>query len=156
MTPLAALSQAPFAVWLRTSGTAYPLLEVVHILGIALLLGSVLVVDFKLLSAARGAVKTAGVSAAELSRATLWWTVLGFALVATSGSLMLFARLGDLIGNPALLWKFGLITCGFINAVVLHNRNGLVRGDVVSKLQAALSLLIWIGAVTAGRWIAYV
>ena len=158
MTPLAALSQAPFAVWLRSSSWAYPALEVTHILGIALLVGSVLLVDFKLLGLAsrhNEHVSDEQVSAHALSRSSLMWTVLGFALIATSGSLMLFSRLSELINNAALLWKFAFITCGFTNAIILHNRNGLVRMDALSKLQAVLSILIWVAAITAGRWIAY-
>jgi hypothetical protein len=154
LTGLELLKQLPFAVWLRSSEWAYPSLEVAHILGIALMLGSVFLVDFKLL----GFLKRPRdeISAQALSHFALMWTLTGFSIIVMSGSLMLFARLSDLIGNPAFLWKIGLISCGLSKASLLHSRHGLARADIGSKLQAVLSILIWIGTVACGRWIAYV
>jgi hypothetical protein len=64
-------------------------------------------------------------------------------------------RLFDAV-RSAFLWKIALISWGLSNAILLHSRDGLARADRWSKLQAALSILIWIGTVTCGRWIAYV
>ena len=158
MTPIEALNSLPLAVWLRSSPWAYPALEVTHILGIATMLGSVFLVDFKILLAPK---KHQGpgidaCSAHSLSKFAVKYTVLGFGLIICSGSCMLFARLADLIGNPALLWKMGFITLAFSNAVFLHLREGLSKLDALSRLQAFLSILLWAATVTAGRWIAYV
>jgi hypothetical protein len=148
------LKQLPFAVWLRSSEWAYPFLEVAHILGIALMLGSVLLVDFKILGFLQR--PSDKISAQALSHFALMWTLLGFLIIGMSGSLMLFARLSDLINNSAFLWKIGLISCGLSNAILLHSRHGLASLDRWSKLQAVLSIVIWIGTVACGRWIAYV
>jgi hypothetical protein len=154
LTGLELIKQLPFAVWLRSSEWAYPSLEVAHILGIALMLGSVFLVDLKILGLFKR--PTDLISAQALSHFALMWTLLGFSIIGMSGSLMLFARLSDLLGNPAFLWKIALISCGLGNAILLHSRQGLGRADFGSKLQAALSILIWVGTVACGRWIAYV
>ena len=165
-TPIDAITQIAFAVWLRTSPWAYPALEVVHIVGIVLMLGSVFVIDFKILgfnlaSGANQRASEAGLetstaaSTEQLSKACLWWSVVGFAVIAMSGSLMLFARIADLISSTAFLWKIVLLSFGLANAILLHNRNGLVLHDSVSKAQALFSILIWIATISAGRWIAY-
>lgn len=168
-TPIEALTQLSLAVWLRTSPWAYPALEVMHIVGIVLMLGSVFVIDLKILGigvASDRNVATAGsanktpqgapaASAEQLSKACLWWSVLGFTIIAFSGSMMLFARIAELISSTAFLWKLGLLSFGLANAILLHNRQGLILQDSVSKVQALFSILIWIATITAGRWIAY-
>jgi hypothetical protein len=54
-----------------------------------------------------------------------------------------------------LLLKLSLICFAGLNAVWLHNRDGLTLIDTTSKIQAGLSILLWVGAIFAGRWIAY-
>ena len=90
MTPppiIAALESNALAVWLRTS-LAYPVLESVHLIGLATLFGSVLIVDMRLL----GMIRHIGVGA--LARGVLPWTWIGFLLAAGSG-LCLFFCAGD-------------------------------------------------------------
>ena len=158
MTPLEALHQVPLAVWLRSSAWAYPALEVTHIVGIATMLGSVFLVDFKILFGGRPSAteSAASLSAQSLSRYALKYSVLGFLLIALSGSCMLFARLNDLLGNPALFWKMGFVTLAVSNAIALHLRGGFEKMDGVSRFQALLSVLLWVATVAAGRWIDYV
>jgi hypothetical protein len=64
--------------------------------------------------------------------------------------------------NPAFLIKLGLVALGVVNALILHTgqswRAALVSGDVSVpvKLAACFSILVWAGAVLAGRWIGFV
>lgn len=135
------------AVWLRTS-LAYPVLETVHLMGLATLFGSVLVVDLRLLGVMRG------LDLAVLARGVLPWTVLGFLLAAMTGLTMFFARAGELIGNPYFIAKMGLVILAGCNAGFLHAR-GPLGEDWLSRLQAALSMVIWLAVIVCGRWIAY-
>jgi uncharacterized membrane protein len=76
-TALAALEHNALAIWLRTS-LAYPVLETLHIVGLASLFGSVLLVDMCLLRVIRR------IDARTLARVALPWTLLGFLLAATA------------------------------------------------------------------------
>jgi hypothetical protein len=154
----AALMQAlhdwPFAVWLRTSPIAYPALEVVHIVGFALLFGSLCVVDIRLLG-----VRFAGMAAHEpnqLAKAVLPWTLLGFAVALCAGSMMFIAHASDFISNPAFVLKMGLLFTAGCNAALLHSRGALDPKNAGTRAQALLSILIWLAVITCGRWIAYV
>jgi hypothetical protein len=150
MTALEAIHNSTLAVFIRTSPLGYPMLEVVHIVGIALLFGTLWLVDLRVLGLG------CTLPAPPLARFALAWTLAGFALLAISGSLMFISRIDEFISNRMFLWKFGLITLAAINAVVMHLRSGIALQDFTAKLQALLSVVLWIAVIAAGRWIAYV
>ncbi len=153
LTALSALNQLPLAVWLRTNAYAYPTLETVHILGLSTLLGSLLIVDLRLLG-----VRAFGLSnlpAVALSKAVLPWTLVGFCIAAATGLTMFFARAGDLIGNRAFVLKIVLLCVVGTNAALLHSRGGLANPNGLTRSQALLSMVLWIGIVACGRMIAY-
>ena len=93
---LIALEHNALAVWLRTS-LAYPVLESLHIIGLATMFGSLLIVELRLMGLIRQ------VEAGALARGVLPWTLLGFLLVAGTGLSMFFARAAELIANPVFL-----------------------------------------------------
>lgn len=135
------------AIWLRTS-LAYPVLETLHIAGLATLFGSILIVDLRLLGRLRR------LDAAALMAAVLPWTLTGFLLAAATGMTMFYARASELITNPVFAIKICLVLLAGINAGVLHARG--LHENFASRLQAGLSILIWIAVIVCGRWIAYV
>ena len=164
MTPIEAISNLPFAVALRAQSTTYIALTIVHVIGVALMLGNVWLVDLKLIGltgtqSAKGDKRAAdgispdAINAKALSQASVVWSIIGFGLIIASGSVMAFAHAATLISNQTFLIKLGLITCAATNMIVLHSRDGLNRGDTVSKMQAALSLLLWVGVIAAGQLI---
>jgi hypothetical protein len=149
-----ALHDWPFAAWLRTSTVAYPALEVVHIIGFALLFGSICVVDLRLLG-----VRLAGLHMHEpnaLAKAVLPWTLLGFAIALCAGSLMFIAHARDFIANPAFVLKMGLLFTAGCNAALLHSRGSINPHSAGTHVQALLSIGLWMAVITCGRWIAYV
>lgn len=147
-TALAALEHNALAIWLRTS-LAYPVLETLHIVGLATLFGSVLLVDMSLLRVIRR------IDALILARVALPWTLLGFLLAAATGLGMFFARAVELIANPVFLAKMLLLLAAGVNAIWLRSRGSLDASNVQTRIQAGLSLLIWLAVITCGRWIAY-
>jgi hypothetical protein len=149
-TALQGIHDSALAVFIRTSPFGYPMLEVAHIAGIALLFGTLWLVDMRVLGLGRA------LPTLVLARFALVWTVAGFGLLALSGSLMFVSRINEFIANPVFKWKFGLIALAGMNAVIMHTRGGLHKADVTAKTQAVLSLLLWLSVMTAGRWIAYV
>jgi hypothetical protein len=128
---------------------AYPALEVVHIVGIALLLGNLVMLELRLLGAAPALPLQA------LARPALALVLVGFGLAALSGLTMFAAHPGEMLANRAFLWKMGLLALAGLNAAWFHARDGLRRADALARAQTVLSLGLWLGVIMAGRWIAY-
>lgn len=148
-TPLDALAQSPAVVWLKTNAIAYPALEWLHLTAIAAVFGSILIVDLRLLGAFRA------IDPRVLARAVLPVTLGAFVLAAATGMTMFVARANDFIGNPFFIAKLCLLFAAGANAALLHLRGPLDAAQRLTRLQAMLSLLIWISVIFCGRWIAY-
>jgi hypothetical protein len=148
--PLAALSS--FFSPLRTHPWAYPALEVVHIVGIALLLGSLVLIEVRVWGRS-AAVQSLPVRA--LARTALMVVLVGFSLVLLSGLLMFASQAAELLGNRAFVLKMLLLILAACNAAWFHGRDSLGKLDGLARLQTALSTLIWIAVIACGRWIAY-
>jgi hypothetical protein len=156
--PLAAIEHLPLAVAMRHDLWLYPSVEIFHIIGFVTLVGSIIVLDLRLL----GLSKTLSVRA--LARHTLPWSIGALALIIPSGLLMFITHAGDFISNPAFITKMSLLFCAGINAAVFHA--GVFRSvaawDVgaatpaAAKIHALLSLLIWFSVLACGRLLAYV
>jgi hypothetical protein len=158
VTPLAggieasALGQA-MRQWLYL----YPAVETTHIAGIALLFGSIAVLDLRLLGLSRQ------ISVKRLARHVLPWTAGSFALIVPSGLAMFTAHAMEFIGNPVFALKMGLILAAGVNAAILHA--GIFRSaaswDVnvapppAARVAAGLSLLTWLSVIACGRLLAY-
>ena len=135
--------------WIATHPIAYPALEVVHISGIALLLGSLVVLELRVWGHARELPMLA------LARLSLAVSLTGFGLVLGSGLLMFAAQPAELLSNRAFVLKMALVALAGLNAAAFHARQGLQRCDAWARAQTALSLGIWLAAIICGRWIAY-
>jgi hypothetical protein len=128
---------------------AYPALEAVHIVGIALLVGNLVLLELRVW----GAVPELPLRA--LARLSLTVAFTGFGIVALTGLAMFSAQPGELLANRAFLVKMALVTLAGLNAAMFHARDGLARLDGVARAQTALSLGLWLGVIICGRWIAY-
>ena len=147
VTPLDALSSALGP--LRTHAFAYPTLEVLHILGIALLLGNLVLLELRVWGWGKA------LPVKELARLALLLALCGFALAAASGLVMFATQAGELLANRAFVIKMGLLMLAGCNAAWFHGRDSLMKLDATAKLQTLASTLIWIAIIFCGRWIAY-
>lgn len=148
--PLDALSQwAPIAA-LKANAFAYPVLEIAHIVAIAIVFGTLWVVDLRILG------RMQALPLHRLAGYVLPWTLAGFVLAALTGLTMFAMRASDLIANPAFLAKVVLLFAAGTNAAILHSRGPLDEQSGATRLQALLSIVIWVCVIAAGRWIAYV
>jgi len=138
-----------FFAALKSSAWAYPALEVMHICGIALLLGNLMLLEMRVFG--RGA--TLDVKA--LASLSLGIAGVGFLLAAASGLLMFTSQAAELLTNRAFTLKMVLLMLAGCNAAWFHGRDSLVRLDALARLQMVLSSLIWLAVVVCGRWIAY-
>jgi hypothetical protein len=136
--------------WIVSHPYAYPALEAVHIVGVALLLGSLAVFELRVWGFG------ATLPPAALARLALGLSLGGFGLAAASGLTMLASQFDELVANRAFLLKMGLLAVVGVNALAFHVRGGLQRLDALARVQTALSLGLWLAVIVCGRWIAYV
>jgi hypothetical protein len=155
--PLGALEASPLAQAMRHWLWLYPAVEIVHLVGIALLVGSVAMFDLRLL----GFSKTIPVPA--LARHLLPWTLGALLLVIPSGLMMFSAHAGDFVANPVFLLKMGLLIAAGVNAAAFH-MGGYARSahqehdlpaPASARLHASASLALWIAVIACGRLLAY-
>ena len=135
--------------WIAVNPVAYPALEVVHIVGIALLVGNLVLFELRVWGAG------AALPVSALARLALTISLAGFALAAASGSLMFASQPAELLANRAFTLKMGLLMLAGTNAALFHARGGVARLDRVARAQTALSLGLWLAVIICGRWIAY-
>lgn len=142
--------------YMREALWAYPLAEVVHIAGLALLFGSIVVVDLRLLGFGRR------IPASALVSFAVPWSVAGFVLAACSGLLMFTAHATEFLVQPVFLLKMGLILAGGVNAALLHRGplRALARAPdeapaTRARIAAGASIVLWLGVITCGRLLAY-
>ena len=134
---------------LRSHVWAYPALEIIHITGIALLLGNLLLLELRVFGFG------AELPMRALARLSLTLALSGFALAAASGSLMFASQPAELLANRAFTLKMLLLFLAACNAAWFHGRNSLDRLDRVAHAQMLGSTAIWLAIVACGRWIAY-
>ena len=134
---------------LQSTPWAYPALEAVHIVGIALLLGNLVALELRVFG--RGA----ALPVDAMARLSLSIALTGFSLAAASGSLMFATQPAELLANRAFLIKMGLLLAAGCNALWFHARGSLRKLDPLARMQMLLSTAIWLAVVFCGRWIAY-
>lgn len=155
-------------MWLEASGLghamrnagvwSYGVTNLVHILGVATLFGSVLVLDLRLLGA------FARAPLAAIAAPTVPLAMAGFVVAALSGACLIVTNASEYIGNPLLLIKFPAIALGLANALALGfvpawRERGMREPSPRERRGLALfggvSLASWLTAIACGRLIAY-
>jgi hypothetical protein len=139
----------PMLTWIVSNPYAYPLLEVAHIVGIALLLGNLVLLELRVWGLG------ASIDVRALARLALGVSLAGFGVVVLSGTLMFAGQPQELLSNRVFSIKIALVLLAGCNAGMFHARGGLTRLDSMARAQTILSLGLWIGVIICGRWIAY-
>jgi len=152
------LGSSALSAWMRGSLWAYPMVEVVHIFGFALLVGTVVAFDLRVLGFSRGAL-----AVQPLARHLLPWSLAALLLIVPAGLMMFSAHPHDFYENPVFRLKLALIAAAGLNALVFHL--GAYRrvamwdqgrpAPPAAKLQAVLSMAIWLAVICCGRLLAY-
>ncbi len=159
MNPAATLAEplanTALARWLQT-GWVFPIVESVHILSFALLVGAIAVVDARLLGLLRHA------AIEPVLRSALPVALVGFCGAVASGSLLFVADAAGLLANRAFVAKVALLMLAGLNAAAFHAsaaKEALRSTDppgLAMRAAGATSLLLWAAVIVAGRLIAYV
>jgi hypothetical protein len=143
---------------IRESIWVFPIIETVHVLGITLLVGTVAILDLRLLGLALKREPVARVAAGILP---LTWA--GFGVMFVSGFLLFWSEAAKSYGNPAFRMKLVLLLLVGLNPLIFHftiyRTVGAWNNSIVTPLRARLaglfSLTLWAGIICAGRAIAY-
>jgi hypothetical protein len=154
--PLGALEGSGLGRAMREWLWLYPGVEVLHIVGIGLLFGSIAVLDLRLLGFSRG------ISARRLAGHVLPWTAGSFLLIVPSGLLMFTAHATEFVQSDVFVVKMLLILAAGVNAALFHTVvfKGSQAWDTSAppagaRASAAASLLLWIAVIACGRLLAY-
>lgn len=149
---LAALASSDLATALRFSRWGYAAVSTAHVLGIAVLVGGILPLDLRLLGL------WPRVEPAALIRVLVPMAVAGVALAMVSGALLFIARPIDYAANVAFLTKITLVSVGVVAALSTHllwGRRLERASEAALRRIGAISITCWIGALIAGRMIAF-
>jgi hypothetical protein len=152
------LAANPWSIALHESLYMYPLVESTHVLAICLFLGTLAVVDLRVLGAAYP-----DVPVAQMTTRILPWAVAGFVILVVTGVLLFFAIPVRSYQSVWFRAKVVLLVAAGINAWWFHKR---AQGDVETwggsqpvpkgaRISALVSLSTWAGVVVTGRLIAY-
>ncbi|MBR1189781.1 DUF6644 family protein [Bradyrhizobium sp. AUGA SZCCT0160] len=150
-----ALQESAMGHLMRSSPALYPAVEILHILGFVVLVGSILALDLRLLGWGRA------IPIAPMAKLLLPLSRIGFLLAISMGFLLFSADASHVVRNPAFQAKLLLIAAALVNVVIAHagpwRRVALWhdKAPAGAKVTALVSLLLWLGAVCAGRLIAY-
>jgi hypothetical protein len=149
------LEHLAFSQWILTDLWAHPMLLSMHTIGMAFVVGIVLMLDLRVLGFAPGL--SLGLFERLLGLA---WA--GFGLNLVSGILLFMAYATTLILNWTFDLKLGLILAGGISVWSLwrtlragQQTDGVVVFGDRAKTLAVISALFWLGAIVAGRYIAF-
>jgi hypothetical protein len=155
---LASLESSKFATGIRDSLYLFPLIESCHVLGLALVFGTIVIVDLRLLGIAS--------IRRPFSRITsdiMKWTWAAFVWTATTGALMFTTNANVYYHNFFFRTKMVLLALAGINMLVfqrttrrtVHLWDKDAAAPLAGKTAAALSLLLWITIIFMGRWIGF-
>ena len=131
---------------MKHSNWLYPTVETMHIWGIGMLFGSVVIMDLRILGVA------SKLNLSDLSRLGVLVALFGFGLAVLTGSLMFITQASELISSRLFILKMCLIFLLLANAIILRMRT-ITNG--ISKVQALISLAGWASVIGMGRWLAY-
>ena len=152
------LANTPFSMLLQNVSWIIPAVQCVHIVCISIVMGSVGLIDLRLLGITGHSQSISNLTGRLLPAA--WYSLV---VLLITGALLAIAEPVRSLTNPAFQAKMLMII--IVGTLTLFFQK-MVRGDVAfweltptrrttAKLTAVVSLLLWVGIVFAGRWIAY-
>jgi hypothetical protein len=157
-TALKYLENTSFATAIREGSVLFPWIECVHVLALTLVIGSIAVVDLRLIGVTS---RERGVT--EITTAVLPITWTAFVCAAVTGFLLFSSNATTYGSNAYFRIKMALLVLAGINMGIYHL--AVNRGveswrtadatPVRARLVGAVSLFLWLGIIAAGRWIGF-
>ena len=157
MTPANPIEGLAIARAMRENLWLYPSVEIAHIVGFVILVGSVVMFDLRVLGLSKS------VSVRGLARHLLPWSVGALLLILPTGLLMFSAHAADFLTNRAFQVKMALLLTAGINAAIFHTGpyrsvaswDTNATAPVGARVSVAASIAIWFSIIACGRLLAY-
>jgi hypothetical protein len=147
-----ALQYDPSTNPLNNNEWSFPLFECIHIAMFAMSIGTIAVVDFRLLG-----LTLKRQTPVELLKATSLWTLIGLIVVVTTGLVIFSSDPVRYYYHPSMRYKLIALVVAIVYNYTIHRKAILSKaGPFVSGLVAAVSLLLWISIVFAGIFYSFV
>jgi hypothetical protein len=155
---LKSLEASGLATRIRDSLWMFPLIESTHVIGLALVFGTILIIDLRLLGIA-----STQRSFQRMASDILKWTWAAFALTALTGTLMFITNAVVYYHNFFFRTKMLLLALSGINMLIfeltagrtIHNWDKAPSAPSAGKAVAAVSLVMWISIIIMGRLIGF-
>jgi len=152
------LENTPIAQAVAESTYLFPTIESIHVLAVTFVVGSIAMVDLRLLG-----VTARDQRPARIAYDILPWTWGAFIVAATAGFLLFISHAEKYFDNTAFRAKFVLLAFAGINMLVFHLITGRnmeswpegAKTPVQAKIAGGVSLALWVGVVACGRWIGF-
>lgn len=154
-----ALEETPLAIYMSESAFAFPFVECLHVVALTFVVGTIAMIDLRLLGVA-----AKDRSITQLSGDILPWTWGSFLLALITGLLMFASRATSYMENLPFLLKMGMLGLAALNMLYFHfatwksvaTWDDAIPTPTAVKVAGALSLTFWVLIVTFGRWIGFV
>jgi hypothetical protein len=151
------LEHRPFAIAIAESTWLFPIVETLHVLALTVVVGSVVMMDLRLLG-----IGSKDRAASEVIASSLPWAWTAFAVAFTAGSLMFSSKASTYYTNVPFRIKVVCLLLAAVNMLVFHlfTARGMAAWDrgtppLGARLAAGVSLTLWIVIVATGRWIGF-
>ncbi|HLG94773.1 MAG TPA: DUF6644 family protein [Bryobacteraceae bacterium] len=152
------VANTQFFTALRESGLPYPIVMSTHLSSIAIFGGAILMTDLRILGFAMKSM-----TITEVVRQTRIWKRIGFVIMISMGILLAGAKLDKYYDNPYFITKLSLLLLVGVHALIFRPRVYKKTEELdsaptipgVAKAAAWLSIVLWVGILSMGRWIAY-
>jgi hypothetical protein len=152
------LNDSAFGTMIRESDYAYSIIESVHVITITLVVGTIAVLDLRMLGAILRSIPVT-----RVARAVFPFTWSGFAIMFVSGFLLFWSEAAKMYTNPSFRVKLVLLALVGLNPLIFHTTvyrrveewEALHISPWRARAAAIASLTLWGGIIIAGRAIAY-
>lgn len=151
------LEQTSLAASIRQDLWLYPVLEIVHILGIVLLVGPAFMFDLRLLGWSKE------IPVGRLADHLLPWSRWSLLLIFPSGLLLFITNASSLAQDVTFWLKLGLILLAGLNTLLFHRLvftsvyrwNRAMPAPLPARVIAVSSIVLWTAIICCGRLLAY-
>ena len=155
---LQTIQDSGVAEYVRSDPFAFPVLEALHVVSVMLVVGSIFMLDLRLIG-----VSSRNHAVTRLSHEILPWTWIAFVFAAVTGALLMTGQAGAYASNLQFQLKMGLMVLAGLNMLAFHfitwrsvqQWNAAIPTPLGARLAGFLSLALWIGVVVCGRWVGW-
>ena len=152
------IEYSSLGIAIAESTWAFPTLETLHVIGLVTVLGTIFIMDLRLLGVA-----STNVSVTRMTKDTLPWTWGAFVLAAITGTLLFISKASSYMINPYFLVKMSLMAIAGLNMLYFHfvtYKNIAVWDNSAAmpagvKFAGATSILFWLAIMFCGRAIGF-